>query len=1115
MTRLQEWLPLLLCLVFIDVVGADDFQCEGTYPSAAGGSVPHMPTVTKDSDSYQATVEVNILDKNYSFVIDEFLDYEGNRALLRVYKRGVQSSSIFSYDTDEVFSITNGLCSVSNISESRFGFVFGDGSQTTGDRRHVFASAAVLRFAADKHDVYNGTSQVRGIPADVYSTCINWQGVVGKARVTYYFSQFNWNTSAPRQQLPLRIEVEGLSSFPMFGGGPPYKTTQSSKPRYFHHIYDFINYLPYIADDPSIFLTPPNVVCEKRVVTKTFPKFGKFVNVRHEEIDPLSGNIEHRHLWYDQEAKMVRMDYRWDPPGSGQYTNGITSIGDFNTGIEYTIDHIKGCTIGALKTKDPGVDTKQKALDGTDFFTVDFKDPNTLFYLNENYIYVGKRKVRSIMCDVFIAAVSNYTIEGTQVDVTFEYHFLAGNWHDIPIDASMTTEGIYPVQLVINAPERYWTKVYNFYDFSDKRPLSSDFDVSSCFGNSQRVEIQLTFPGSIDSNAWDNTEFKERLHYQLAEVLQLNPVRIAGVRISRDYQNIFVKAWLLSTVNAAQFEKLSAQSMEKMGDTSYTRIQSFSECADSCINHKDFQCNGFLFCAQDNTCRLSKLQVVTGDIVTGGVLCDAYSRTTSGPAISQPSLSEAYNTLTAAVQQKKVQVTLKDAEGFEPPPFTAITVQVTSGALIKDKPMPNIPQKFFYRVESVLPSLTTVVETYMWYDGPLKLFRYDTRYLSQLQETTIHDFNTGVAYKINQVTKECTVSTIGMDQPDTVKPSNTNGSRVNTLAMKNAMDLLFIDGSYKYIGQSTVRGIPCDVFETRRTDYKDRLSNSNQTNQITIFKYYFQVDNWKYFSAEAMDITKGQMVRLDIEDRTTNDFRTYNIFDFNDEHHAYSFYDTSACFEPDQRKSFAIIFKDQSFHPTLDAYSATFLNSALLEMSKQTLVSPIRFQKASVTYDDSSIYLLVTALGTPPPLALFYKLGPVARNTSAPQELALFADDCAASCVESKDFLCYSFDFCDADSDNPSCLLSGYRLSANINSQDGSNSAASSLTCTRYIRSENVTGPRLSSERIFQILTDVVYDNMFEVSISPPNEQVFSCLCCLNSDNNYSDSDDLDALPSI
>ena len=62
----------------------------------------------------------------------------------------------------------------------------------------------------------------------------------------------------------------------------------------------------------------------------------------------------------------------------------------------------------------------------------------------------------------------------------------------------------------------------------------------------------IAIPGSIDSNDWDNTELKERLHYQLAEVLQLNPVRIAGVRIFRDYQNIFVKAWLLSTVNAGR-----------------------------------------------------------------------------------------------------------------------------------------------------------------------------------------------------------------------------------------------------------------------------------------------------------------------------------------------------------------------------------------------------------------------------------------------------------------------------------------------------------------------------------------------------------------------------------
>ena len=69
-----------------------------------------------------------------------------------------------------------------------------------------------------------------------------------------HVQESNWNTSAPRQQLPLRIEVEGLSSVPSWGQGPSAPTTQPLKPRHFHHIYDFINYLPYISEDPDIFL---------------------------------------------------------------------------------------------------------------------------------------------------------------------------------------------------------------------------------------------------------------------------------------------------------------------------------------------------------------------------------------------------------------------------------------------------------------------------------------------------------------------------------------------------------------------------------------------------------------------------------------------------------------------------------------------------------------------------------------------------------------------------------------------------------------------------------------------------------------------------------------------
>ncbi|GFO04696.1 hypothetical protein PoB_003120100 [Plakobranchus ocellatus] len=395
------WLTCMLGLVAFKAQGSDDFQCVDTGPSAPWA--PHMPTVTKDSDSYQATVEVNIVDKGYSYVIEEYLDYEGNRGLMISNRNGQKSTFIFSYDTDELFSIIDDHCSVSNISDNRFGFIFGSGSKTSVDHRHIFGSAAVLRFAADIYDVYNGTSEVRGIPADVYSTCISWPGVVGTARVAYYFSSPGWNMSAPRQQLPLRIEVEGISSVPTRGQRDPADpNAQTAKPRHFHHVYDFVNYLPYIAVDPSVFLTPPNIVCENRVITKTFPKLGRYFSFRSEKVDPLSGIIEHRAVWYDLDAKMIRHDFRWQPPGAAQYTNGITTITDFNTGVDYSIDHVSGCRTSPAKALDLGAHKETQAADGMQFFTIDLQDPNSVFYLNINYTYVGQASMhlRGLMFDL-------------------------------------------------------------------------------------------------------------------------------------------------------------------------------------------------------------------------------------------------------------------------------------------------------------------------------------------------------------------------------------------------------------------------------------------------------------------------------------------------------------------------------------------------------------------------------------------------------------------------------------------------------------------------------------------------------------------------------------------
>ncbi|GFO04697.1 EF-hand domain-containing protein d1 [Plakobranchus ocellatus] len=657
---------------------------------------------------------------------------------------------------------------------------------------------------------------------------------------------------------------------------------------------------------------------------------------------------------------------------------------------------------------------------------------------------------------------------------------------------------------VVEVQEKSQVFGYNFYGLI--------LQIRQCFISA------LLDKGNLDSSALAKLKLTQRAHYMLAETMKINPIRVSDVQISKDFQNVFVNLWLLGTVNIDQFEKLPAQAEERVGDALYTGIQPFDACADVCVNYKDFQCNGFIYCPGDSySCRLSKTRVVTGEKVAGATtLCDAFSRTSSGPAISDSSLADAYTALQTAVHHGDVQIILQDSQGFEPPPFTAISTEITSGALVKDKPMPSLPSQFFNRVETVIPEMQVVVETYIWYDRDLQLVRYDSRDpQSQLEMTYIHDFNTGVAYQINQVTQECTISTIGSNGAFNIVTSTTNnGSAPTTLSLKTPMDLFYIDSAYKYLGQSTERGILCDVFEARRTDFRDKLAESNITDQISVFKYYFQAEDWAYTTAEGMDTTRGQIVRLDIEDRTLNTYRSFNIYDFNDEHHAFSFYDTSVCFEPDQRKSFVIVFKDQPYHPSLDAASNSFINSALVQMSQQTLTSPARFQKVSVTYDDSSVYLLVTALGLPPPLALFYKSGQVPRDLSAPQEIALFPDDCAAACVQSTSFVCNSFDFCDPDSDTPSCLLRADRVAI----PGASKSAGTKNSCTRYFLftlflkspppaspillshphilmnlmqgSENVTRPLVSADKIFQVLTDAVYDSQFQISIQPPKQQV-------------------------
>ncbi|KAH9489818.1 hypothetical protein Btru_036397 [Bulinus truncatus] len=321
-------LALWAVLVLTHADPNSSFSCKLPSPVS---TAPQMPTVFQ-SDSYQSTVEINILDKNYSIVTQEYLDYQNNVGAIIAYKNGAKTQVIYSYSTGEIFQI-------------------------------------------------NVDGKVRGLPVNIWATCLTYSNTVGPIKASYYFLVVKpgWNTSWSQQQMPLRVEIEGLTQSSTFGSA-----TTVTPARYFHHMYDFINYVPTVDSTSSVF-----------------------------------------EVWYNEQAKLVREDTRsLHPDPKVGVTTTVSEIHDFSTGVRYIIDPKGGCSAFPIDSKQADAKEDMARFQYNQSIIIDIRDPNSFFQFNDNYIYVGQRLVRGITCDVFSALIPNFNAGGNNVDATFEFYFL-------------------------------------------------------------------------------------------------------------------------------------------------------------------------------------------------------------------------------------------------------------------------------------------------------------------------------------------------------------------------------------------------------------------------------------------------------------------------------------------------------------------------------------------------------------------------------------------------------------------------------------------------------------------------------------------------------------------
>lgn len=124
--------------------------------SASNASSPKLPTFPA---AFSTSVEVNIVNKNYTAIYKEFYDQAANKGSLQRTRDGKTVLSIYDYNLDERIDVDLSAknCSVSSINGSRRFNFFGNNNS------HIESVSQLFKFAKTFNESYMGVVSVRGI----------------------------------------------------------------------------------------------------------------------------------------------------------------------------------------------------------------------------------------------------------------------------------------------------------------------------------------------------------------------------------------------------------------------------------------------------------------------------------------------------------------------------------------------------------------------------------------------------------------------------------------------------------------------------------------------------------------------------------------------------------------------------------------------------------------------------------------------------------------------------------------------------------------------------------------------------------------------------------------
>jgi len=226
-----------------------------------GASLPSIP------DEWTATIEANIVNKNYSIHMDEWHDQINDRGRVDIfsYREHGMTSSIYDF-ANQVYYHTNtsGCFWGSTDRISGFNFL----TTHTGGSTHLTTTQRLMALASNATHAYVGTGSVRGILCDMWETNVTCaysnSSYTDPCDMNYtlrwFFSEAHWtipeNSEAVR--VPVRIDLSGQKMLRYDWStrtvrDPPILTE-------IYHVYDYVKFQPG-TPDPADFERPCGQTC--------------------------------------------------------------------------------------------------------------------------------------------------------------------------------------------------------------------------------------------------------------------------------------------------------------------------------------------------------------------------------------------------------------------------------------------------------------------------------------------------------------------------------------------------------------------------------------------------------------------------------------------------------------------------------------------------------------------------------------------------------------------------------------------------------------------------------------------------------------------------------------